>query len=71
LVYGRAGTYEVADCELCEDEIQSRFGHLIEGALRAFTHDMTYLVEMAEHANRIVNKRKMWQARRDAQAQGA
>lgn len=47
-----------------------RFTTTIDQALEAFQSDVSYAVQMARAAVTIVRKREVWQARRDARAQG-
>lgn len=60
--------FEVAPArwELSESEIIEAYGPLIQGAIAAFGQDSSYLVDMAEHASQIVYKRRLWQARTEA-----
>lgn len=48
-----------------------RFHPDIDQAMEAFRADVSYAVQMARAAVTIVKKREVWQARRDARAQGA
>lgn len=42
----------------------------IDQAMEAFQSDVSYAVQMARAAVTIVRKREVWQARREARAQG-
>lgn len=46
------------------------FRPAIDAAMEAFESDVSYAVSMARAAVTIVKKREVWQARRDARAQG-
>jgi hypothetical protein len=48
----------------------SRFHPVVEQAMNAFQADVSYAVHMARAAVTIVRKREVWQARRDARADG-
>lgn len=53
--------------ELSDSEIQTQFSNLISQSEQAFRVDPNYLIDMAEHAATIVDKRKGWEARHLAQ----
>lgn len=50
IILNWTGTLVPADNELAEDEINSRFGGLMQTAVSAFRQDPSYIVEMAESA---------------------
>lgn len=47
----------------------SHFRPMVEQAMEAFQADVSYAVHIARAAVSIVNKRQVWQARRDARAE--
>ena len=55
-----------AHAELSSDEINTVYGPLIQRAVTAFGSDLSYLVDMAEHATLIEYKRLLWKARVEA-----
>lgn len=66
-IEGRVGTFVPSATELNEVEIRRDFGGLIEGAMQAFQHDPSYIVDMAEHASLIAYKRALWEVRMQVQ----
>lgn len=66
-ISGRVGTFAPAERELNETEIRRDYGALLAGAVSAFEHDPSYLVDMAEHASLIAYKRALWEVRMEAQ----
>lgn len=66
-IEGRVGTFIPSSSELSEVEIRRDFGGLIEGAMQAFQHDPSYIVDMAEHASLIAYKRALWEVRMQVQ----
>jgi len=56
---------------MSDTEIEERFAVRILSGLRAFAHDMTYFVEMAETGSRIHYKRELYAARKEAEEEEA
>lgn len=53
-----SGTLASAGAELSDTEIIDRYGSLMEGAVSAFREDPSYIVQMAEAAASLRNKRE-------------
>lgn len=71
-IIGDKQVFEETAQELSDEQLVSRYGSFMQGAVAAFQADPSYLVDMAEHANTIAYKRAVCDAKtleKEAQAQ--
>ncbi len=62
-IRGRTRIFETSPQELSTKQLDQEYGNLLSAVLGAFSHDPSYLIDIAEHGSLIKHKKRLWAVR--------